>query len=64
MRLGRSGKLPVMFVIDTIALGTDLSLIAVFGGIGALVNVLIFYTVVQVMAERRENQERKQRHGG
>jgi hypothetical protein len=53
-----------MFGIDTIALGVDLSLIAVFGGIGVLANVLIFYTVVQVMAERRENQERKQRHGG
>jgi hypothetical protein len=53
-----------MLVTDTIALGVDLSLIAVFGGIGVLANVLIFYAVVQVMAERRENQERKQRHGG
>ncbi len=53
-----------MFVFDSLALGSTLSLIVVFGGIGVLVNVLIFYTVVQVMAERRDNEERKQRHGG
>jgi hypothetical protein len=53
-----------MLFPDTIALGVDLSLIAVFGGIGVLVNVLIFYTVVQVIAERRDNEERKQRRSG
>jgi hypothetical protein len=53
-----------MFLTDTIALGVDLSLIAVFGGIGVLANVLIFYTVVQVIAERRANQERKERSSG
>jgi hypothetical protein len=53
-----------MLVFDSLATGVTLSLIVVFGGIGVLANVLIFYTVVQVMAERRENQERKQRHGG
>ena len=46
------------------ALGFTLSLLAVFGGIGILANVLIFYAVAQVMAEHRDNQERKQRGGG
>jgi hypothetical protein len=30
-------------------------------GIGALVNGLIFYIIAQVMAERKQNQERRQR---
>jgi hypothetical protein len=48
-----------MFVSGTLATGVTLSLIVVFGGIGVLVNVLIFYTVVQVMGEHRENEKRK-----
>jgi hypothetical protein len=43
------------------ALGQTLALIATFGGIGVFVNLLIVYIVLQVMAERRENQERQQR---
>jgi hypothetical protein len=46
------------------ALGFTLSLLAVFGGIGVLANVLIFYAVAQVMEERRENEERKSRGRG
>jgi hypothetical protein len=42
------------------ALGQTLALIATFGGVGVLVNLLIVYIVLQVMAERRENQERQQ----
>jgi hypothetical protein len=43
------------------SLGVTLALIATFGGIGVLVNLLIVYIVLQVMAERRQNQERQQR---
>ncbi len=39
------------------ALGQTLALIATFGGIGVLVNVLVIYIVGQVFAERRQNQE-------
>jgi hypothetical protein len=46
------------------ALGYTVSLLAVFGGIGILANVLIVYTVAQVLAERRANEERKERTGG
>jgi len=38
------------------ALGQTLALIATFGGIGVLVNLLIVYVVGQVLAERRQNQ--------
>ena len=41
-----------------------LSLIVVFGGIGVLANVLIFYTVAQVMAEHRDNEKRRQPDDG
>jgi len=46
------------------ALGYTLSLLGCFLGIGILANVMIFYVVAQVMAERRENQERKERTEG
>jgi hypothetical protein len=39
------------------ALGQTLALLATFVGIGILVNLLILYIVVQVMAEHRQNQE-------
>jgi hypothetical protein len=43
------------------ALGQTLALLATFLGVGVLVNVLIVYIVLQVLAERRENMERQQR---
>ena len=39
------------------ALGQTLALIATFGGIGVLVNLLIVYVVGQVLAEHKQNQE-------
>jgi flagellar motor component MotA len=47
--------------LDANALGYSAALLATFLGIGVLVNALIFYTVAQVLAEHRENQERKER---
>ncbi len=41
------------------SLGQTLALLATFLGIGVLVNVLIVYIVVQVFAERKQNQERR-----
>jgi hypothetical protein len=35
----------------------DIGLIAVFGGIGVLVNIIIVYIAVQVRGERLQNQE-------
>ncbi len=41
------------------ALGQTLALLVTFLGIGLVVNVLIVYIVAQVLAERKQNQERQ-----
>ena len=41
--------------------GVTLALLITFLGIGIIANILIVYAVVQVMAERRQNQERQER---
>jgi hypothetical protein len=43
------------------ALGQTLALVATFIGIGILVNVLIIYIIAQVIAEHRQNVERRER---
>ena len=43
------------------ALGQTLALLATFGGIGVIVNLLIVYIVAQVLAERKQNRERRER---
>ena len=40
--------------------GQTLALLITFIGVGIVANVLIVYAVAQVLAERRENQERQQ----
>ena len=40
------------------SVGVTVALLLTFLGIGVIVNVLIIYVVAQVMAERKENQER------
>jgi len=66
--VGHSGTLQVaMFQTATIlgqtpsAWGQTIALLLTFLGIGIIANVLIVYIVAQVLAERRENQERRQR---
>jgi hypothetical protein len=39
------------------ALGQTIDLIITFVGIGVLVNVLVVYVIVQVLGERKQNQE-------
>jgi len=39
------------------AITKDIGLIATFGGIGVVVNIVIVYIAVQVRGERRQNQE-------
>jgi hypothetical protein len=46
-----------VLVSATDSLGQTLALLATFLGIGVLVNLLIFYVIGQVLAERKENQE-------
>lgn len=39
------------------ALYTDIGLIATFGGIGVIVNIVIVYIAVQIRGERQQNKE-------
>jgi hypothetical protein len=41
--------------------GQTLALLITFLGIGVVANLLIVYAIGQVMAERRQNQERQER---
>ena len=41
------------------AFGQTLALLITFLGVGVIANVLIVYVIAQVLAERRENQERQ-----
>jgi hypothetical protein len=43
------------------AWGSTIAMLLTFGGIGVIANVLIVYIVAQVMAEHKENEERRQR---
>jgi hypothetical protein len=52
----------VVFASST-ATGFTIGLIAIFGGIGVVVNALIVYIVALVLGERRENQEYQARLG-
>ncbi len=50
-----------MLVLADQALGQTIALLITFIGIGIVVNILVVYIIFQVMAERRQNQERMQR---
>ncbi len=39
------------------ALFTDIGLIATFGGIGVIVNVILVYIAIQIRGERQQNKE-------
>jgi phage shock protein PspC (stress-responsive transcriptional regulator) len=43
------------------ATGQTIALLLTFLGIGIIANVIIIYAVASVMAERRENRERRER---
>jgi hypothetical protein len=42
------------------ATGQTIALLITFIGIGVIANVIIIYAVAQVLAERKQNQERRQ----
>jgi phage shock protein PspC (stress-responsive transcriptional regulator) len=50
-----------MLLTADVALDQTLALLATFLGIGVIANLLIVYIIAQVMAERKQNQERQQR---
>jgi hypothetical protein len=50
-----------MLILGTAALNEDIALLVTFLGVGVVVNVLIVYIIGEVFAERRQNQERRER---
>jgi hypothetical protein len=50
-------RLPSMLLATSEALVTDIGLIATFGGIDLVVNVILIYVAIQIRGERRQNQE-------
>ncbi len=51
-----------MLVLGDYATGQTIALLITFIGIGILVNLIIFYIIFQVIAERKQNRERQQRY--
>jgi hypothetical protein len=59
---------PMLFAADILGLGHSISsfgqtlaLLITFLGVGVIANLLIVYAVAQVLAERKQNQERMER---
>jgi hypothetical protein len=52
-----------MVVAVSKALSTDIGLIATFGGIGVVVNVIVVYIAIQIRGERRQNEEYRSSRG-
>jgi hypothetical protein len=46
-----------MLIATSEAVATDIGLVATFGGIGLVVNVILIYVAIQIRGERRQNQE-------
>ena len=50
-----------MILAASEATGKTIGLIATFGGIGVIVNVLIVYIAIQIRGERQQNREYRER---
>ena len=50
-----------MLLAASAAVSKDIGLIATFGGIGVVVNVIVVFIAIQVRGERRQNQEYRER---
>ncbi|MGH2833057.1 MAG: hypothetical protein ACRDK2_09810 [Solirubrobacteraceae bacterium] len=46
-----------MLLAASAAISKDVGLIATFGGIGVIVNIIVVYIAVQVRGERQQNQK-------
>jgi hypothetical protein len=46
-----------MLLAASAAFSKTIGLIATFGGIGVVVNIIVVYIAIQVRGERRQNQE-------
>jgi hypothetical protein len=51
----------MLLLAASAAVSKDIGLIATFGGIGVIVNVIVVFIAIQVRGERRQNQEYRER---
>jgi hypothetical protein len=51
------GSAQMVLAMINRALYTDIGLIATFGGIGVIVNIIVVYIAVQIRGERQQNKE-------
>jgi hypothetical protein len=49
--------LATMLLATSQAVTKDIGLIATFGGIGLIVNIILIFIAIQIRGERRQNQE-------
>jgi hypothetical protein len=49
--------LATMILATSQAVTKDIGLIATFGGIGLLVNIILVFIAIQIRGERRQNQQ-------
>jgi hypothetical protein len=54
------GFAPMVLAVSK-AVSMDIGLIATFGGIGVIVNVILVMIAIQIRGERRENREYRER---
>lgn len=50
-----------MILATSAAVSKDIGLIATFGGIGVIVNVILVFIAIQIRGERRQNEEYRER---
>jgi hypothetical protein len=50
-----------MFLLADAATAQTIALLVTFLGVGVIANVLVVYIVAEVLSERRQNQERRER---
>jgi hypothetical protein len=60
-RVDQVGSSPMLAMAVDQATGQTLALLVTFLGVGLLVNVMIIYIILQVLAERRQNREANER---
>jgi hypothetical protein len=53
----REMPLATMLLATSQAVTKDIGLIAVFGGIGLLVNIILVYIAIQIRGERQQNKQ-------
>jgi hypothetical protein len=56
-RASSAGRIFRVLLAASAAFTKDVGLIATFGGIGVVVNVIVVYIAIQVRGERRQNEE-------